>query len=601
MELQRISGCKTENVVSKTLKHSVFYHYDAEGNLTKKRYIADDKETVYSIEHKEDGAQIYTLPNGVVSHSKTDHLGRLEFDELQLGKGFISRRFSYHDGQATHKHIANNMLKSLPTTTLVKQILLSDGSTLSYEYDAEERITSVVDKHLVNGETNETTYEYTYDALGQLLTETVNGVAVNTMTYDNYGNILTKNGKTYTYGDSKWKDLLTEYDGQTITYDDGGNPINYLGHTLTWEKGRQLKSFDDITYTYNANGIRTSKTVNGVKHEYTLDGTNIVKETWDGNTLVPLYDNTESVCGITYNGTSYYFLKNLQGDVIAITDSTGSVVARYSYDAWGVCTIESDTTDCKIAEINPYRYRGYYLDREIEMYYIQSRYYDPIAARFINGDEAIYVSVHNTILSCNLYSYCENNCVNDEDINGCFSVSKFFGAIKNVIGLLGKFLSNVIGKFLKGYTPFKIKNNHLYINTWIITNVIDGIISLISKALSAGIKGFMSIIKLIAKFSKKNIVKFFKTKIVPFFSQKIGKILNSFMWGLIKILGKFFNANWKSVVNDFVAFNVDKVLPNTGTISNYIFSSILSFGSFISFILDLFDNKLDGYYCVRIK
>ena len=86
MELQRISGCKTENVVSKTLKHSVFYHYDAEGNLTKKRYIADDKETVYSIEHKEDGAQIYTLPNGVVSHSKTDHLGRLEFDELQLGK-----------------------------------------------------------------------------------------------------------------------------------------------------------------------------------------------------------------------------------------------------------------------------------------------------------------------------------------------------------------------------------------------------------------------------------------------------------------------------------------------------------------------------------
>lgn len=154
---------------------------------------------------------------------------------------------------------------------------------------------------------------------------------------------------------------------------------------------------------------------------------------------------------------------------------------------------------------------------------------------------------------------------------------------------------------MKGYTPFKIKNNHLYINTWIITNVIDGIISLISKALSAGIKGFMSIIKLIAKFSKKNIVKFFKTKIVPFFSQKIGKILNSFMWGLIKILGKFFNANWKSVVNDFVAFNVDKVLPNTGTISNYIFSSILSFGSFISFILDLFDNKLDGYYCVRIK
>ena len=94
------------------------------------------------------------------------------------------------------------------------------------------------------------------------------------MTYDNYGNILSKNGVAYTY-DSTWKDLLTSYDGQSVTYDAQGNPTSYLGHTLTWEKGRQLKSFDGNTYTYNANGIRTSKTVNGVKHTYTLDGTKI--------------------------------------------------------------------------------------------------------------------------------------------------------------------------------------------------------------------------------------------------------------------------------------------------------------------------------------
>ena len=422
-------------MVSKTLKHSVFYHYDAEGNLTKKRYIADGKETVYSIEHKEDGTQIYRLPNGVVSHSKTDHLGRLEFDELQLGKGFINRQFSYHEGEITQKHIDNDMLKSSPTTTLVSKIVLSDGSTLSYEYDAEERITSVVDKYSVNGEVVKTTYEYTYDTLGQLLTESVNGVAVNTMTYDNYGNILTKNGKTYTYGDSKWKDLLTEYDGQTITYDDGGNPINYLGHTLAWEKGRQLKSFDDITYTYNANGIRTSKTVNGVKHEYTLDGTNIVKETWDGNTLVPIYDNTESVCGITYNGTSYYFLKNLQGDVIAITDATGSVVARYTYDAWGVCTIESDTTDCKIAEINPYRYRSYYLDQEIGMYYLQSRYYNPNIGKFINSDDATVLEIEKAVLNHSLFTYCKNEPINNFDPYGYWVLT--IGVSWGIAAILG--------------------------------------------------------------------------------------------------------------------------------------------------------------------
>ena len=64
-----------------------------------------------------------------------------------------------------------------------------------------------------------------------------------------------------------------------------------MGHTLTWEKGRQLKSFDGNTYTYNANGIRTSKTVNGVKHTYTLDATKILRETWEDKELFPLYDN----------------------------------------------------------------------------------------------------------------------------------------------------------------------------------------------------------------------------------------------------------------------------------------------------------------------
>ena len=142
------------------------------------------------------------------------------------------------------------------------------------------------------------------------------------MKYDNYGNIIEKNGKAYTYGNATWKDLLTGFDGKTIEYDAQGNPVKYLGHTLTWEKGRQLKSFDGNTYTYNANGIRTSKIVNVVKHTYTLDGTKILRECWNydehnktyKDVLTPLYDNEESVCGIIYNGFAYYFQKNLQGE-----------------------------------------------------------------------------------------------------------------------------------------------------------------------------------------------------------------------------------------------------------------------------------------------
>ena len=465
VELQTVDGYTTETVTSKTLKATVLYQYNSKGELQKKRYLADGQDHAYFVEHRDDGSRVYTLPTGVVSHSKNDHLGRLEFDELQLGKGFISRRFSYHDGEATYKHIDNNMLKSSPTTTLVSSILLSDGSTLSYEYDAEEKITAVTEKRMVSGVPVETKYEYTYDNLGQLLTETVNGTAVNTMTYDYYGNILSKNGKKYEYSNSAWKDLLTAYDGQEITYDAGGNPISYLGHTLAWEKGRQLKSFDDITYTYNANGIRTAKTVDGVRHDYIVDGTNIQRETWtqDGvqHTLVPLYDNTEAVCGIIHNDAAYYFLKNLQGDVIAITDDVGQVVARYTYDAWGVCTVESDQTDCGIASLNPYRYRAYYYDSEIGMYYLQSRYYDPQIGRFINADEVLFSFLLNFSCCGNMFAYCCNSPIMLTDALGY--APKSSEVPPSTSGYVPPKGGAVKGKTKSGKTGWKDKSGNIWV------------------------------------------------------------------------------------------------------------------------------------------
>jgi len=382
------------------------------------------------------------------SRSDYDGFGRKSFDELKLGKGFISRQFSYHAGKVTEAHKNNDKLQSAPVTQLVSQIILSDGRTLNYEYDAEERVTKVIDSF-------EGTTEYAYDALGQLLSETKNGQNINTMTYDNYGNILTKNGKVYTYGDNVWKDKLTKVDGLDITYDSQGNPLNYLGHNLTWEKGRQLKSFDTNTYTYNANGIRTSKTVDGVRHNFTLDGAKILKETWENNTLTPLYDNADEVCGIIYNDTPYFFIKNLQGDVIAITDDNGETVAKYSYDAWGVCIVESDTNG--IANINPYRYRSYYYDSEIGMYYLQSRYYNPNVGRFVNGDEVENSLLTNNVIDHNIFIYVQNNPVVLSDSTGANWITDLWkkvkkgmlsaGAwIKKAVSNIGKFFSKTVWK-----------------------------------------------------------------------------------------------------------------------------------------------------------
>ena len=439
------------NIVSRNLISSVFYTYDEEDRLTKKRIIpADGEEQTVYFENSEDEHTAVKFTAGgrtVTSHSKADSFGRKIFDELQLGTGFVSRQFSYHVGEVTDEHIAAGNLKSSPTTQLVSRLVFADGRTIAYEYDAEERITKVTDS--VDGVT-----EYTYDALGQLLTEKHDGEVINTMVYDNYGNILSKNGVAYAYGDSVWKDLLTSYGGQSISYDAQGNPTSYLGHTLTWEKGRQLKSFTKsdgtaIAYTYNANGIRTSKTVNGVKHTYMLDGTKVLKEVWGSNTLISLYDNEDSVCGIVYNGEPYYFVKNLQGDVIAIVDEDVETVAKYSYDAWGVCTVVSDTSECSIATINPYRYRGYYYDHEIGMYYLQSRYYNPVVGRFVNADDPVIGEISNEKTSHNIFTYCENEPVHNADYQGFFVIRRW------MVSAIADFLLSLLPGIGSLFAPVK--------------------------------------------------------------------------------------------------------------------------------------------------
>jgi RHS repeat-associated protein len=441
-----------ETVTAKVLVNTVLYTYGAKGNLATKTLLPASGESFkYYYECNDENTVLEFSAGGniITSSSNNDSFGRKEFDELQLATGVISRKFTYYNGEVTDEHKDNAKVKSAPTTQLVKQIEYSDGRTISYEYDAEERITKITDS--IDGVT-----EYTYDAQGQLLTETVNDNLVNTMTYDGYGNIASKNSKFYTY-DYIWKDQLVCYDAQCcMTYDAQGNPLTYLGHTLTWEKGRQLKSFDSNTYTYNANGIRTSKTVNGVKHEYTLDGTKILRETWDDNTLIPLYDNEESVCGIIYNNVPYYFIKNLQGDVIAIVDKDAQTVARYSYDAWGAVTSAVTytklTDGVDIATINPFRYKEYYYDSETALYYLQSRYYNATVGRFLNSDDIENLEYLNGPLDLNLFTYTVNCPIILTD--GC-GEGWLKDKIKKVVNKVKKAVTTVVGATKKVVSTVK--------------------------------------------------------------------------------------------------------------------------------------------------
>ena len=125
---------------------------------------------------------------------------------------------------------------------------------------------------------------------------------------------------------------------------------------------------------------------------------------------------------------TYWFEKNLQGDIVAVYDAAGTKLISYAYDAWGnfATTYHNDCTSSNPANFNPYRYRGYYYDAELEMYYLQSRYYDPVIGRFINPDK--YIFAGQGFVGYNMFAYCLNNHVNKVDYTGAISIGMLIGA-----------------------------------------------------------------------------------------------------------------------------------------------------------------------------
>ena len=185
---------------------------------------------------------------------------------------------------------------------------------------------------------------------------------------------------------------------------------------------------DVYSYTYDENGIRSSKTVNGVTTYFTTKDGVILSQTDGTNTMYFQYDNSGNPTGFLYNGTQYFYLTNQMGDVIGITDNAGSLIATYTYDAWGEVLAVTPATansaaQLAIADANSLRYRGYYLDQETGYYYLQSRYYDSALTRFINTDKYEITSIAaNYAAGLDLFVYCNNNPINTSDPTGSISI-----------------------------------------------------------------------------------------------------------------------------------------------------------------------------------
>ena len=315
-------------------------------------------------------------------------------------------------------------------------------------YDSNGRLVKILD----SGSSTTTRATYGYDQQGQLTSATVGGTRY-TYTYDTAGNIQSKKvGSTttnYTYGNSAWRDLLTAYNGGSITYS-GGNPTKYYdGSTFTWMQGRRLATAKvgstNISYAYDMAGVRSSKTVGSTKYDFTTLSGLVTRQTGGGKTIDFVYDENNQPLAMKYNNTLYYYVLNAQGDVVRIVDSSRSVVASYTYDPWGKIISSSGT----LADINPLRYRGYYYDAETGFYYLQSRYYDPEIGRFINADS--YASTDATgLLSTNMFAYCENDPVNKSDPTGEVAPILIAMAGGALVGIAEQFMTDVIYAMVTG-------------------------------------------------------------------------------------------------------------------------------------------------------
>ena len=338
------------------------------------------------------------------------------------------------------------------TTLLLKEIN-NNGKKLSFTYDAVGNIITISENGVQK-------VKYTYNALSELTR--VDSVWENksiTYTYDAGMNMTSRKEYSYTtgtlgtavktdvftYRTSGWKDQLVSYNGSSISYDAVGNITAYQGRTLTWYRGSLLQNLTlngkKAVYHYDSEGHRVQwKDLNGISHKNYWCGNKLMGTKY-GDVLVQfVYGADKSPLMLKKGEKEYYYLYNSQNDVIGLIDSDGKQVVNYSYDAWGKQTGLTDTSGENIGKLNPFRYRSYCYDDDTKLYVTASRYYDPELCRFLCADNFDVVKAEMFSMNGkNLYVYCCNNPVNAVDEEG---------SLAQVVGVIEKLLETPYGRFL---------------------------------------------------------------------------------------------------------------------------------------------------------
>ena len=398
----------------------------------------------------------------------------------KVREDFDIYRFSYRDhGELYEVRVNGNVkvtydyINSGTLKDLLNSVIYNNGDVINYSYDQYGQLTQTADT--ANGFTE----SYTYDSRGNILSKT--------KVYDDEN--VPAETTNFSYTNSDWQDELTSVNGTPLTYDANGNVLTYGNMEFEWTNGRVLSQItvnledpngtaDVYSYTYDESGIRSSKTVNGVTTYFTTKDGVILSQTDGTNTMYFQYDNSGNPTGFIYNGTQYFYLTNQMGDVIGISDNTGSLIATYTYGAWG-----------EVLTVTP--------------------------SRFINSDKLEIASIEKEQLSGgSLFVYCGNNPLNESDENGTLTLAIFAKyALKMLVGALGVYASDIVYSIIRGY-----RGKAIFTHFWSkLSGYISGAISALlpgnryvraagSAAISSLTSSFQQMLKSRKKMSLRSVV-----------------------------------------------------------------------------------------------
>lgn len=322
-----------------------------------------------------------------------------------------------------------------------------NSTTASYAYDEASRLTSLVN----DVAPADLTRAYTHDNVGNRLTMTVNGTEAHGYTYDavyrvtavDYPAGFFRPDAAYDYDPADNRESVTaggttayvpnnlnQYatvGGVTYQYDANGNLTGDGVNTYTYDAENRLTAATapghTAAYVYDPFGRRLSKTVDGVTTRYVYDGQQVIAECNAAGAVLrrfvygPGIDQPIRMDVATTPGgpgfTKYYYHFDGLGNVIALSNATGTIVEQYAYDAYGLPSTTGTVG-------NPYLFNARNYDAETDLYYYRARYYDPRIGRFLQPDPMEYRA------GLNLYAYCGDNPLNFLDPFGLVDWNGWF-------------------------------------------------------------------------------------------------------------------------------------------------------------------------------